>query len=68
MTFLGRGGTDFAPIMQMVEERHYKSVVILTDGEAGAVPQPSAEVVWVLPAGHNPPVDWGKRIHMERHI
>lgn len=68
MTFLGRGGTDFAPIMQMVEERHYKSVVILTDGEAGEVPKPSAEVVWVLPAGHNPPVDWGKRIHMERHI
>jgi predicted metal-dependent peptidase len=68
LEFLGRGGTDFAPIMKMVEERRYKSVVILTDGEAGPVAQPNARVVWVLPKGKNPPVDWGLRVHMERHV
>ena len=66
-TFLGRGGTDYGPVMKVVEERKYRSLLILTDGEAGKVEQPHADVVWVLPKGKNPPVDWGKRIHMDRY-
>ena len=31
--FTGRGGTCFQPLMDLVEKQHYKSVVILTDGE-----------------------------------
>jgi predicted metal-dependent peptidase len=65
-TFKGRGGTNFDPIMQMVNERRYKSVVILTDGQAAQCTRPNAQVVWVLPEGHNPPVEWGKRIHMSK--
>lgn len=69
LAFLGRGGTDFEPIIQTVNERGYRSVMILTDGEAAAVKAPEhAQVVWVLPKGHNPPVDWGKRIHMDKYV
>jgi predicted metal-dependent peptidase len=66
--FKGRGGTDFNPIMKIVNERHYKSVVILTDGAAAECLKPNAQVVWVLPTGNEPPVEWGKRIHMNRHV
>lgn len=65
--FSGRGGTCFQPIMDMVNERHYKSVVIFTDGEASECTEPKARVVWVLPEGHKPPVEWGKRVIMTRH-
>ena len=65
--FKGRGGTSFQPIMDVANERHYKSVVILTDGCASECTQPKARVVWVLPEGMNPPVDWGMKVHMGRH-
>lgn len=66
--FKGRGGTDFQPVMDMVDKRRYKGVMILTDGEAGVPSKPkAAQVLWVLPSGHNPPVDWGERIHLTRH-
>lgn len=64
-TFKGRGGTNFEPIMQVVKEKRYRSVVILTDGAAPAPSKPHADVLWVLPPGCVPPVDWGKRIHMD---
>jgi predicted metal-dependent peptidase len=65
--FKGRGGTDFQPIMDTANERRYKSVVILTDGQASECSRPKARVVWILPEGLNPPVDWGMKIHMSRH-
>ena len=64
--FLGRGGTSFDEVMKIADERHYKSVVILTDGQAEAPPKPKAHVIWVLPSGCNPPVDWGMVVHIER--
>jgi len=65
--FLGRGGTNFQPIMDTVTERKYKSVVILTDGEASPCTKPNAKVVWVMPPGHKPPVDWGQQIHLTQY-
>lgn len=66
--FSGRGGTNFQPVIDIVNERRYKSVIILTDGEAAPPSRPkNAKVLWVLPMGHNPPVDWGQRIHMKKH-
>jgi predicted metal-dependent peptidase len=63
--FKGRGGTSFEPVMKVVEEKHYKSVLIVTDGQAEAPTKPkNARVAWVLPEGCNPPVDWGQRIHV----
>jgi len=69
LEFKGRGGTDFGPVFKIVEERKYKGVMILTDGCAEAPDKPrSARVLWVLPKGCTPPVDWGDRIHLERHV
>jgi predicted metal-dependent peptidase len=67
-SFKGRGGTSFDPIMQVVKDRRYKSVVILTDGQAAECIKPNARVAWVLPEGCNPPVEWGLRIHMDKHV
>lgn len=66
--FKGRGGTDFEPVIKIANERFYKGVLILTDGIAAAPEKPRrAKVLWVLPVGCNPPVDWGDRVHLERN-
>ena len=63
--FKGRGGTSFDPIIKIVDDRHYKGVIILTDGEASAPPKPkSARVLWVLPEGKKAPVDWGQKVYL----
>lgn len=66
-TFTGRGGTNFQPIIDTVTERKYKAVVILTDGCAAEPTKPRARVMWVLPRNCTPPVEWGTRIHMDKH-
>lgn len=68
IAFTGRGGTDFQPVMDIVDKQHYKGVMILTDGCAGVPTQPKARVLWVLPEGDKPPVEWGDRIHLSRFI
>jgi predicted metal-dependent peptidase len=66
--FTGRGGTNFQPVIDMDNERKYRSIIFLTDGEAAApTPPKTAKVLWVLPEGHEPPVEWGNRVHMTRH-
>jgi predicted metal-dependent peptidase len=66
--FLGRGGTSFEPVIKIVDEKHYKSVLIFTDGCAGEPPKPkNARVVWVMPEGCNAPVEWGLKIHMTQY-
>lgn len=67
--FHGRGGTDFQPVMDIVVQRRYKGVMILTDGEASEPTRPPrARVLWVLPVGKNPPCEWGECIHMKKHV
>ncbi|HHE65733.1 MAG TPA: hypothetical protein ENL09_06905 [Bacteroidetes bacterium] len=69
LTFKGRGGTNFQPVMDIVEKKKYKGVMILTDGIAKAPTKPkTAKILWVLPSGHNPPVDWGDRVHLIRGV
>lgn len=66
--FQGRGGTDFTPAIETCNENRYKFCIIITDGEAGAVDPPeNTEVLWVLPKGHHPPVEWGRKIHMTKY-
>jgi predicted metal-dependent peptidase len=62
----GRGGTSFTDIFKLAEERHYKSVIILTDGCAAAVEYPVGvlDVLWVLTGPGNPPVEWGERVRI----
>lgn len=64
--FSGRGGTSFAPVFNMAEERKYQSVIMLTDGGASETPYPNGvrDVLWVLTGGGNPPVDWGTRVYI----
>jgi predicted metal-dependent peptidase len=63
--FTGRGGTSFQPIIDLVDRLKYKFVLIFTDGEASPCTKPkNARVIWVLPEGANPPVDWGTIVHI----
>jgi predicted metal-dependent peptidase len=68
LEFKGQGGTNFQPIVDLVDKTGYKGVVILTDGEADAPSRPKqAKVVWCLPVGHKRPegVDWGDVVHIQ---
>lgn len=67
--FVGCGGTNFQPVIDVAEKARYKVLVILTDGEAAAPTRPEGtKVLWVLPKGKHPPVDWGTQIHMEKFV
>lgn len=69
LEFKGRGGTNFQPVIDIVNKKRYKAVMILTDGEAPAPSKPKiAKVLWVLPSGKNPPVDWGDRVHLVKNV
>lgn len=64
--FKGRGGTDFQPIIDYVQEHKYDGVVIFTDGCAPAPTRPTkSKVLWLLTsAQYKPPVDWGFQCHL----
>ncbi len=67
--FKGRGGTCFQPVIDLCDKRRYKGVMILTDGEAAVPTKPkTAQVLWVLKQGSNPPVDWGKKVHLQKYV
>jgi predicted metal-dependent peptidase len=65
--FTGRGGTDFAPICKLAEQKRYQSLIILTDGYATAPERPQyvKDVLWVLCEGGKSPVDWGTSVMIE---
>jgi predicted metal-dependent peptidase len=61
----GRGGTDFQCVFDLAEKHGYQSVIILTDGCAGAPTKPKTveDVLWVLTdVRYKPPVPWGERV------
>lgn len=60
--FKDRGGTCFEPVMELASKKRYQSLIILTDGEAGAPEYPRGvkDVLWVIVGGGEPPVKWGK--------
>lgn len=64
--FKGRGGTSFNEVFETAGKRRYASVIMLTDGCAGAPEKPACvrDVLWVLTGGGNPPVNWGKRVRI----
>ena len=66
-TFKGMGGTDFQPIIDLVNEKQYRSVTIVTDGMGPVCTKPNvADVLWCLPEGCVPPVEWGRAIIIDR--
>lgn len=63
-TFSGRGGTDPSDVIDLAEERGYKTIVFLTDGAFSTPRQPKCDVVWVITEDGNKPVDWGKHVQL----
>lgn len=65
----GRGGTSFKEIFDLADEKHYRSVIVLTDGEAEAVEKPKfvKDVIWVIIGGGKAPVDWGTVVNIQAH-
>ena len=59
----GRGGTDFNPVIQYVNEHKYDGLIVFTDGYAPFPPKPKARVMWVV-VGEDNPVNfpYGKRL------
>ena len=45
---VGRGGTCFDPIIEMVDEKNYDGLVIFTDGYAPFPPKPKARMLWAV--------------------
>ena len=66
MDFKGRGGTNFSEVFELAEERHYQSVIMLTDGAAAAPEYPDGvrDVLWVITGSGKPPVEWGEVVHI----
>jgi len=64
--FKGRGGTSFHEVFKLASDRHYQSVIMLTDGAAAAPEYPATvkDVLWVLVGNGDPPVAWGERVRV----
>lgn len=63
----GRGGTDFHPVIQLVEEKKYDGLCIFTDGYAPFPDKPKARVLWAVckqDEGVNFP--YGKKVVIEQ--
>jgi len=65
-TFDGRGGTSFEDVMKLADERKYKTLIMLTDGEASAPKKPVKvkDVIWVITKNGKCPVEWGRTVTM----
>jgi predicted metal-dependent peptidase len=59
----GRGGTDFHPVIEYVNEHNYDGLIVFTDGYAPFPPKPKARVMWVVLGDSNPVnFPYGKRL------
>jgi len=68
VTVEGRGGTSFKEIFDLAEEQRYRTVIMLTDGAAPAIPKPKyvQRIIWAIVGAQNkPPVDWGQVVHID---
>ena len=68
--FKGRGGTCFTPIVEFARDKHYKHLIILTDGEAECPPHVvGLDLLWVITPGGSdtPPAGYqGRFIKMKK--
>jgi len=63
---VGRGGTNFAPIIKYVDEHKYDGLIIMTDGFAPFPAKPKARVLWAIsPQGDSVQPPYGKRVKVE---
>ena len=71
LEFKGCGGTDFQPVIDVIDKCGYKGAIILTDGEAAAPTRPkTARIVWCMPVGKTRPkgVTWGDVVHIQSYV
>ena len=64
----GRGGTDFHPVIEYVNEHNYDGLIIFTDGYAPFPPKPKSRVMWVV-LGESNSVNfpYGKRLAIPKN-
>lgn len=48
LKIVGRGGTNFFPIVELAEQRNYDGLVIFTDGYAPFPPKPKTRILWAV--------------------
>lgn len=58
----GYGGTSYEAVFDLLEDRHYKMVIIFTDGYCNFPPEPNIPVIWIVLGHANVP--YGKYIEM----
>lgn len=63
---IGRGGTNFDPVIHLADESKYDGVVIFTDGYAPFPPKPKTRVLWaVCEQDSNVQFPYGKKVVIE---
>jgi predicted metal-dependent peptidase len=63
----GRGGTDYRPVFEWVEEQGIQPSVVIYMGDMEAVfpeKEPDYEVIWVMTTHAEPRVSWGHRLRL----
>jgi predicted metal-dependent peptidase len=63
----GRGGTDYRPVFEWVEEQGIQPSVVIYMGDMEAVfpeKEPDYEVIWVMTTHVEPRVPWGHRLRL----
>jgi len=64
---VGRGGTSFFPVMDLIAKSKYDGLVVCTDGGAKIPPEPLARVMWVVPEKyHDKEFGYGKKVVIRR--
>mgnify|MGYP003640680377 CR=1 FL=1 len=63
---LGRGGTNFSPVIRLADEKKYDGLVVFTDGYAPFPARPKARMLWaVCSRDSNVNFPYGKKVVIE---
>lgn len=66
---IGRGGTDFEPVMEIVNNKKYDGVIICTDGKAPIPAAPGrTKVLWLIPESKDKDFPYGKKLIIQRDL
>jgi predicted metal-dependent peptidase len=65
---VGRGGTNFEPVIKLADEMNYDGLIIFTDGYAPFPPKPKSRVMWCV-CKQDAAVDfpYGKKVVIENN-
>lgn len=68
LTFTGRGGTSFSPVIKRAKENPPNALIIFSDMYCSVIPkeeEPPCPVFWISVLNKNATVEFGQLIHME---